>query len=1779
MFVAHSMGGLVVKQAYVLARQDSACVTLAKRMEAMLFLSTPHRGSSLAHTLNSILRASTPLSTRPYIANLSKQNEFLSLLNESFRHFASDISLYSFYESRATNLYVRSEVIVTKDSAVMGYEHERYAMLDANHRNVCKFESPSNSNYVDILRAICSMTEDILSKRKLEDVEETWRAMVQIDSFLAMPARPDDDLKDLEDTRIENSCEWFAQRDTFQNWLDPDSEDSSMLYWVSANPATGKSVLSGYVINTLIDLNLDCSYYFFHHGDKDASTVSGLLRSLLYQMAIRSAEVRQQLLTMVEKAVRFNKDDAKTIWRKLLWPIISHTSTDSIQYWILDALDECSDFELIFQMIASLEQRHRIRIFLTSRKLPEITRKFMELQKGHVAVATYAEEISQDDTEVDIRLYLKANRYKFHVTDENLRNVFIHQILKKAEGCFLWVRLVLDELALTWSVGEIERILKEVPQAMDPLYSRALKIMSSRSKPNRDLVRAILTWIVCAVRPLTVLELKTALKLDLDADVPELDMAIASLCAQLVHVDKSGRAMIVHLTARTFLTNEELDSEFRVDTKLGHLRLATNCLYFLCSDQMKVSKGRRSKHRRIQSHARSEFARYACLEFAEHLRHMTSRRAEISNKIYGFLEENVLSWIEFVASTGDLSALTRTANSINTYVQRHLKTASPLGELVQLTQNWVIDLHRIVTGFGPNLLTYPSSIYWLIPPFCPRSSAIVFTVASKFERITVKGLKDEGWNDRLSCIDSHDKTVTAVACSDTNFAVGDNTGSIVLYHNSTCLSWKTFEHRSPIRYLLFNPANTFLLSAGRRDVKAWDVDTGIVLWTSEVSHDMMNLSITEDEKRVMTTDRSNMLTSWNMQSGALEQVVDWSDKMPFPEEVGFRRPPITAALSPDSSLIAIVYRGRPICLYDLEDDITHGLVSREVNPGAQGFGKMTSPTSLVFNTMTDNSNLAVAYEDGDLCLFDYEDLLLLKKVEDANAQIVCSSPDGMILLTGNSAGMLQLFEFDTLQLLYRVNAADCSIRALSFSTDNLRFLDVRGTQCNVWEPAVLGLAKQDESSTEQADWQPIIKGMENDDVDITSIQIEDSGKFFFVGRSDGSLSLYDMGSGQQRKVLYRHNHQTSVISTLWGSQKKLVATSDTACRFIVCTLIPDEEFGWKVLNKLIDRRADSKVLQILLDPPNDHLLISTEESNSVWNLATKTIISTQTWQAPPSFSWINSPNEPAHRFLLTPATIETFEWTSASLLRSPHLLQASEGQSKSQPKRVKNAFTFAQGKFLVMELSRPYEEIIASETLLFELNQLDPIKRLLLSTTGFYEVARNIKHLIGGYGSRLLFVDPSRWVCSIDTGQADSSYYVRHFPIPSDWQSQQRRLQMNVSRNGNVLFVRTNEVAVISHEPKSEIYIMEMGNVEKFLTHSLQGFSEPPSVTMIMQSPADESKFRGDQKQIGLTSKGEEVGRSGFGIEFASPPSLRSLNFATKYDLQAAKAAEDSGAIRISARQEVKYEHSREYQALNQTTDLRNFLERDTPIRNLIVAKKNSTILFAQNGIGMIEEVGQKVFTDNKAAYLTAIVNHGLYSESRFSVVHTGFANITLGLSQTSAKAQRLEEAGPGDITQLSARYLIDILTNTPVLAATEYGPFDLFILQLEKLAVNCIINPLTVIVDCRNGELLQNAWAKDMMRALLEEISQVIRSLPELKQQNLLAGDKFSPESLEKVVVDIATKTANNFSSMLQDSRRGRSTEIKYINGYIVQRGQQLGIPCETNKKLIDMVRVKTEN
>jgi 2-dehydropantoate 2-reductase len=106
------------------------------------------------------------------------------------------------------------------------------------------------------------------------------------------------------------------------------------------------------------------------------------------------------------------------------------------------------------------------------------------------------------------------------------------------------------------------------------------------------------------------------------------------------------------------------------------------------------------------------------------------------------------------------------------------------------------------------------------------------------------------------------------------------------------------------------------------------------------------------------------------------------------------------------------------------------------------------------------------------------------------------------------------------------------------------------------------------------------------------------------------------------------------------------------------------------------------------------------------------------------------------------------------------------------------------------------------------------------------------------------------------------------------------------------------------------------------------------------------------------------------------------------------------------------------------------------------------------------------------------------------------------------------------------------------------------------KLVINAAINPLTAILRVPNGKLLELPSAREIMKALATETSQVARA----ENVQLPFPDPVSTAE------DVARRTAANHSSMLQDVLRGAPTEIDAICGAVAKMGQKHNIPTPTN-------------
>lgn len=137
------------------------------------------------------------------------------------------------------------------------------------------------------------------------------------------------------------------------------------------------------------------------------------------------------------------------------------------------------------------------------------------------------------------------------------------------------------------------------------------------------------------------------------------------------------------------------------------------------------------------------------------------------------------------------------------------------------------------------------------------------------------------------------------------------------------------------------------------------------------------------------------------------------------------------------------------------------------------------------------------------------------------------------------------------------------------------------------------------------------------------------------------------------------------------------------------------------------------------------------------------------------------------------------------------------------------------------------------------------------------------------------------------------------------------------------------------------------------------------------------------------------------------------------------------------------------------------------------------------------------------------------------------------------------------------------LLAELPVSAMNIRRDPDMQQRLWQKLAINCAINGLSVIYNCRNGELLSNPAARAHCQQLCAEITGLMQEIP----QTPAMPDLWSR------VQQVAQSTAMNLSSTLQDVRRGKTTEIQHFNGYLCELAMQHQLPCPLNQQVLDAV------
>lgn len=177
--------------------------------------------------------------------------------------------------------------------------------------------------------------------------------------------------------------------------------------------------------------------------------------------------------------------------------------------------------------------------------------------------------------------------------------------------------------------------------------------------------------------------------------------------------------------------------------------------------------------------------------------------------------------------------------------------------------------------------------------------------------------------------------------------------------------------------------------------------------------------------------------------------------------------------------------------------------------------------------------------------------------------------------------------------------------------------------------------------------------------------------------------------------------------------------------------------------------------------------------------------------------------------------------------------------------------------------------------------------------------------------------------------------------------------------------------------------------------------------------------------------------------------------------------------------------------------------------------RPDSELILLQNGLGSQAEVAAAA---GVGRCILASSTEGAFRQADWQVVFAGHGFTWLG-----------DPADPRPVAWL------DALADAHI---PHQWTADIATRQWHKLALNCAINPLTVLYDCRNGDLADHAC----------EVAGLCAELAELLAH---CGQPGAAEDLHAEVLRVIQATAANYSSMHQDVSQRRRTEISYLLGY----------------------------
>ncbi|KAF4630324.1 hypothetical protein G7Y89_g7821 [Cudoniella acicularis] len=352
----------------------------------------------------------------------------------------------------------------------------------------------------DILPGIQEGVSEILRIQRGQEYNTILNWLTPVDYALQQ--------NDYTRRRQPGTGQWLLDSPEFQTWLDT----AKQTLFCPGIPGAGKTILTSIVINFLSlrfhnDSKTGIAYIYCNFRRQDEQKIDDLLASLLKQLAGSQPSL---IGTVKDLYDHYTAKRMQPPLDEILRALQSVAAMYSRVFFIVDALDECQtsgDCQARFlSELFNLQTKTGANIFTTARFIPEVTEKFREKPSL---------EIRADKN--DIQRYLSGHMSQlpqFVGCRSDLQEEIKTGIIKAVGGMFLLAQLHLDSLKGKRSPKAIRTALTKLASgtdAYDQAYNEAMERIEGQLTDQKLLANQVLSWITCAKRPLSSIELQHAL--------------------------------------------------------------------------------------------------------------------------------------------------------------------------------------------------------------------------------------------------------------------------------------------------------------------------------------------------------------------------------------------------------------------------------------------------------------------------------------------------------------------------------------------------------------------------------------------------------------------------------------------------------------------------------------------------------------------------------------------------------------------------------------------------------------------------------------------------------------------------------------------------------------------------------------------------------------------------------------------------------------------------------------------------------------------------------------------------------------------------------------------------------------------------------------------------------------------------------------------------------------------------------------------------------------------